>query len=333
MATEDKLVNLMDLKAAYDTLASVRGMLSGKLYKQIFGDDSDWEVSTTVSSATVKAAKVGQTITFTKTGTNGTTWNWVNLTGTTHRMFTGGLDTATSNIKSSSGDGDFINVNPFFATVTNSTARDMAININWYFNATALSSNSSNNTIGFYVIGRSYNSGTSEYDYSSMTAIGSKAFGSTAGDVHLTTVLASTKGTLQQYAINDILSTYDQIAIYVYRKSQTLAGELLIEPIKLAMPFDDWSETVSGSTPTITAVNGARYVCTASAVSELSFTPPEKGVASVRFVSGSTATVLSLGENAENLHLPAWFDPDHLAANTTYEISFADGFGVVASWT
>ena len=92
-------------------------------------------------------------------------------------------------------------------------------------------------------------------------------------------------------------------------------------------PIDN-AITVAGATPSITAIAGCRYTCSATAVTELTFTPPASGVASVRFVSGSTATVLTLPNTVK---MPPWWTSP--AANTTYEISFADGYGAVASWT
>ena len=84
---------------------------------------------------------------------------------------------------------------------------------------------------------------------------------------------------------------------------------------------------VSGSTPTITALAGCRYICSATAVTELTFTPPENGLCAVRFASGSTATVLTLPNTVK---MPSWWTGPE--ASRTYEISFEDGYGVVTSW-
>ena len=87
-------------------------------------------------------------------------------------------------------------------------------------------------------------------------------------------------------------------------------------------------ETVSGSTPVITGTDGTRYIC--GEVSTLSITPPETGIISVVFESGTTPTVLTVPATVE------WtndFDPTSLDANTIYEICIADGtLGVVAQW-
>ena len=90
----------------------------------------------------------------------------------------------------------------------------------------------------------------------------------------------------------------------------------------------DAPETVSGTTPSITAKPGVRYVC--GECSTLSFTPPASGCCDVLFESGSTPTVLTVPNTVK---FPAWFDPSSLEASVTYEINILDGvYGTVASW-
>ena len=85
---------------------------------------------------------------------------------------------------------------------------------------------------------------------------------------------------------------------------------------------------VSGTTPTITAVENTRYVC--GEVATLSFTPPASGISIVRFTSGTTATVLTLPSTVK---FPEWFDPTTLETDTIYEICVTDGiYGAVMSW-
>lgn len=85
---------------------------------------------------------------------------------------------------------------------------------------------------------------------------------------------------------------------------------------------------VSGTTPSITAVENTRYVC--GEVSTLSFTPPASGISIVRFTSGTTATVLTLPNTVK---FPEWFDATSLEADTIYEICVTDGvYGAVMSW-
>ena len=85
---------------------------------------------------------------------------------------------------------------------------------------------------------------------------------------------------------------------------------------------------ISGSTPTITALENTRYVC--GEVSTLSFTPAASGICIVRFTSGSTATVLTVPNTVK---FPEWFDSTELETNTIYEICVTDGvYGAVMLW-
>lgn len=85
---------------------------------------------------------------------------------------------------------------------------------------------------------------------------------------------------------------------------------------------------VTGTTPTITAVESTRYVC--GEVSTLSITPPASGICIVRFTSGTTATVLTLPSTVK---FPEWFDATTLETNTIYEMCITDGiYGAVMSW-
>lgn len=91
------------------------------------------------------------------------------------------------------------------------------------------------------------------------------------------------------------------------------------------------SISVSGTTPTINALPGLRYIC--GECSTLTVNLPASGCVDVQFESGSTPTVLTV--NAASGQTVKWangFDPDTLEADTTYEINIADGLGVAASW-
>ena len=84
---------------------------------------------------------------------------------------------------------------------------------------------------------------------------------------------------------------------------------------------------VSGTTPTITALSGVRYIC--GEVATLDITPCANGICDIVFTSGSTATVLTLPSTVK--FPDGEFVPE---ANTTYEISILNGiYGVVVSWT
>ena len=89
---------------------------------------------------------------------------------------------------------------------------------------------------------------------------------------------------------------------------------------------------ITGSTPTINALSGVRYVCGECAT--LDITLPASGCIDVVFESGSTPTVLTITPpTGQTLKWANGFDPTSLDANTTYEVNIADGLGVGASWT
>lgn len=85
------------------------------------------------------------------------------------------------------------------------------------------------------------------------------------------------------------------------------------------------TETVTGSTPSITGVANTRYIC--GEVSTLSITPPNSGIIDVIFTSGTSPTILTL---PNTVIMPDWFSVE---ASTTYEINIADGvYGTVMAW-
>ena len=93
------------------------------------------------------------------------------------------------------------------------------------------------------------------------------------------------------------------------------------------------SVAVSGTTPTITALPGIRYVC--GEVSTIDIVTPESGIVDIVFTSGATAAVLTVTPpSGMTMKWANGFDPTALEADTTYEINIADGcLGVAASWT
>lgn len=93
------------------------------------------------------------------------------------------------------------------------------------------------------------------------------------------------------------------------------------------------SVSVSGTTPTIVAKSGIRYVC--GEVSTLDITTPSSGIVDVIFTSGATATVLTVTPpTGMTMKWANGFDPTALEANTTYEINILDGiYGAVMAWT
>lgn len=92
------------------------------------------------------------------------------------------------------------------------------------------------------------------------------------------------------------------------------------------------SVTVTGTTPTITALPGVRYVC--GEVVTLDITLPASGIVDVTFDSGSTATVLTITPpSGVTVRWANGFDPTALEANATYELNIMGGLGVAAKWT
>lgn len=91
--------------------------------------------------------------------------------------------------------------------------------------------------------------------------------------------------------------------------------------------------SVSGTTPSIDAKPGVRYIC--GEVEELDITVPATGIIDVIFTSGTTPTVLTVTPpTGVTIKWMGDFDPTSLDADTTYEINIMDGqFGVVGSWT
>ena len=84
---------------------------------------------------------------------------------------------------------------------------------------------------------------------------------------------------------------------------------------------------VEGTTPTITALSGVRYIC--GEVATLDITPCANGLCDIVFTSGSTATVLTLPSTVK--FPDGEFVPE---ADTTYEINILNGiYGVVVAWT
>jgi hypothetical protein len=94
----------------------------------------------------------------------------------------------------------------------------------------------------------------------------------------------------------------------------------------------DAPETVSGSTPSITAKAGVRYICGECAT--LTITAPASGIIDVTFESGSPPTVLTVTPPTGMTMKWIGDDPTALEANKTYEVNIKDGcLGMVVSWT
>jgi len=116
--------------------------------------------------------------------------------------------------------------------------------------------------------------------------------------------------------------------VYVHSNSDSTGGNKLATEAYVTNALSASTQTVSGSTPTVTATANTTYVC--GEVSTLSFTPASSGISDILFTSGSTATVLTVPNTVK---FPEWFDPSNLSANTTYEISVMNGtYGAVMAW-
>ena len=125
--------------------------------------------------------------------------------------------------------------------------------------------------------------------------------------------LAKAAGDSTQSASSNAVGTYTETA-------KSAISQMLSAP-----------ETVSVSTPSITAKPGVQYVC--GEVSTLSITVPATGCVDIIFVSGSTPTVLSLPTGQDKI---SWADgwDETCEANTTYELNILNGkLGVKGQWT
>ncbi|MBQ1554305.1 MAG: hypothetical protein IIZ68_02480 [Clostridia bacterium] len=127
--------------------------------------------------------------------------------------------------------------------------------------------------------------------------------------------LAKAAGDSTQSASSNAVGTYTEAA-------KSAISQMLSAP-----------ETVSGSTPSITAKPGVQYIC--GEVSTIDITVPESGIIDVIFESGSTPAVLTVTPpTGKTMKWAGGFDPTSLEANTTYEINIMNGcLGVGAAWT
>lgn len=92
------------------------------------------------------------------------------------------------------------------------------------------------------------------------------------------------------------------------------------------------SVSVSGTTPTINALSGIRYIC--GEVTTIDIVTPASGIIDVVFTSGSTPAVLTITPpTGQTMKWANGWD-GVCEANTTYEINVADGvYGVVGQWS
>lgn len=104
-----------------------------------------------------------------------------------------------------------------------------------------------------------------------------------------------------------------------------VSGKVTEWELGLANDNETVDVTIPGTDPIIVGNKNTRYIC--GTLSTLDFTPPAEGIVDIIFTSGSSKTILTLPNTVK---MPDWFEVE---ANTTYEISIADGvYGVVTSW-
>ncbi len=126
--------------------------------------------------------------------------------------------------------------------------------------------------------------------------------------------LAKAAGDTTQSASSNAVGSYTENA-------KSKISEMLNAPV-----------SVSGTTPTITALSGIQYVC--GEVLTLDIALPASGIVDVVFESGSTPTVLTITPpTGVTVKWANGFDPTALDANTTYELNIKDGLGVAVRWT
>lgn len=134
---------------------------------------------------------------------------------------------------------------------------------------------------------------------------------------HLSTFygLAKAAGDATQSASNNTVGNYTESAKSAI--SEMLSG----------------SVSVSGTTPTINALPGVRYVC--GEVTTLDIVTPATGIVDVVFTSGATPTVLTVTPpSGMTMRWANGFDPSALDADTVYEVNVMDGcLGVAGTWT
>lgn len=123
-------------------------------------------------------------------------------------------------------------------------------------------------------------------------------------------------------------NTIGQFCIFIYKNVTFTDAVFTIELADVTLGDTGITIPVAGATPTISAIPGARYVCSASYVSSLDFTPSASGVCSVRFKSGTTPTVLTIPNTVK---MPDWWTV--CESNYTYEIRVKDGtVADVSAW-
>lgn len=130
--------------------------------------------------------------------------------------------------------------------------------------------------------------------------------------------LAKAAGDITQSASSNAVGTYTENA-------KSKISEML-----------NGSVSVTGTTPTITALSGIQYVC--GEVSTLDIALPASGIVDVVFQSGSTPTVLNITpQTGMTVEWANGFDSTALEADTLYELNIrmvgTKCLGVAGAWS
>ena len=211
------------------------------LYKAIMGDDSDWSLQQ-VGNAYV--TKKGLQFTFTKDGGTGSTYKYVNLTGTTHTVRSGSEGTVVNAL----ADTDYVSV----SNVTNLApflpvgwAHDyLVLGFRVYCTMTSLTSSTSNNTIYLRfnfrrqvtVIDPDTQEETTSYESSGwVTPIAIDFLGMQNKTIVQNGTIFTSMYQISTVPIEKCFTEYEEVAIMLERHSQSVAGTVIIEPYVTAM--------------------------------------------------------------------------------------------------
>lgn len=128
--------------------------------------------------------------------------------------------------------------------------------------------------------------------------------------------LAKAAGDTTQSASSNAIGTYTAEAKAAIRSMLDIQSSIYL------------IETISGTTPSITATPNIKYIC--GEVTTISITPPASGTCDVIFESGSTAATLTVPNTVK---WPSWFDATSLETDTIYELMITDAtYGSVMTW-
>ena len=193
------------------------------LYKQIFGDDSDWAVNMYPNGG---FSKTGRTFVMEGNSSSATTVYSVNLTGTTHTARNGNWESGSA----ATYDTDFIPI-PEILKCAFVTSDFWRIGFMSYWDLEQYNVNT-NYGVSFGIILRKPGADAGTYEYSDRIQM-MQAFKSTSVNYPLdavfsTTLVAGEKNSQPEYTIP--WSDYTEMAIYFIRRNRVIRGTCVIEP-------------------------------------------------------------------------------------------------------